>query len=62
MKTLVDAAANALKMAEKIRAKQGDGASREKIVEDVPRRGASRMLSMVCARLGQPRSRCCRSG
>jgi hypothetical protein len=37
MKTLVDAAANALKMAEAIRAKQGDGASRDQIVAEIDR-------------------------
>jgi hypothetical protein len=37
MKTLVDAAANALKMAEAIRARQGDGASREVIVAEITR-------------------------
>jgi hypothetical protein len=35
LKTLVDAAANALKMAEAIRAKQGDGASRDQIVAEI---------------------------
>jgi hypothetical protein len=37
MKTLVDAAANALKMAEAIRARQGDGASRNQIVAEIDR-------------------------
>jgi hypothetical protein len=37
MKTLVDAAANALKMAEAIRARQGDGASRDTIVAEITR-------------------------
>jgi hypothetical protein len=37
MKTLVDAAANALKMAESIRARQGDGASRDQIVAEITR-------------------------
>ena len=37
MKTLVDAAADALKMAESIRARQGDGASREMIVDEITR-------------------------
>jgi len=54
MKTLVDAAANALKMAETIRAKQGDGASREQIVEEI-----TRLLDLAEARRRQAgRGRC----
>ena len=37
MKTLVDAAADALKMAESIRARRGDGASSEMIVDEITR-------------------------
>src|SRR5262245_58869319 len=48
MKTLVDAAANALKMADQIRAKQGDRASREVIVAEI-----TRLLDLAEARRKQ---------